>query len=76
MPKQLRISTIDSFQGQEKTIIEQLVSLKVTQQPLSRGRDGSSVDRTIASFDEIDKSLNSDTAPIDTSTPSPAPTTP
>ncbi len=62
--------------GKEKAIIEQLVSLKVTQQPLSRSADGSSVDRTIASFDEIDKSLSSDTAPIDTSTPSPAPTTP
>jgi hypothetical protein len=60
--------------GQEKAIIEQLVSLKVTQQPLSRSADGSSVDRTIASFDEIDKSLSSDIPQSDTTTPSPTTT--
>ncbi len=44
--------------GQEKKIIEQLVSLKVTEQPLIRSPKQK---RTIASFDEIDQFLNADT---------------
>ncbi len=61
--------------GKEKAIIEQLVSLKVTQEPLSRGvsrgGDGVPENRTMASFDEIDKSLSTDTVPETPTTPSP-----
>jgi Circadian oscillating protein COP23 len=69
--------------GKEKALIEQLVSLKVTEEPLSRSvsrsSDGSPENRTMASFDEIDKSLSTDTVPETPATPSPttpSPTTP
>jgi hypothetical protein len=61
--------------GQETAIIEQLVSLKVTQQPLSRGPGQPDEKRAVVSFgDAIEKALTPDTMPVTPTSPSPSPT--
>jgi Circadian oscillating protein COP23 len=70
--KNILLTLKSEDRGQEKAIIEQLVSLKVTEQPLMRG--GINERRTIASFTEIDKFLNADSSPE--KSPIPSPTTP
>ncbi len=69
--KNILLTLKSEDRGQEKAIIEQLVSLKVTEQPLMRG---SNQKRTIASFTEIENFLNGDTLPE--RSPAPSPTTP